>query len=85
MTVVGKGDRDDRDILAADGLDDLGGLDFDALVVELIGAQAAGQADAWQDDAHGATETLSRLSTAALPRDGGAGQRSASWSRRRVR
>ncbi|MEV4515650.1 Hsp70 family protein [Dactylosporangium sp. NPDC049525] len=88
VTVVRKGDRDDLDILAADGLDDLGGLDFDALVVDLIGTQATtqatGQAEAWQrlrhpqtpadrrfarllwDDARGAKETLSRLSTAAV-------------------
>ncbi|WP_327000396.1 Hsp70 family protein [Dactylosporangium sp. NBC_01737] len=38
-TVVRRGDEG-LDILAADGLDELGGLDFDALVVTMVGAQA---------------------------------------------
>jgi hypothetical protein len=52
VTVVRRGDNDGLDILAADGLDDVGGLDLDALVVDLAGAQAGTQAGAaderWQ-------------------------------------
>ncbi|GAA2591149.1 hypothetical protein GCM10010399_21980 [Dactylosporangium fulvum] len=51
-TSVVRRDGDGLDVLAADGLDDLGGLDFDALVVDLVGAQVrarTGEADErWQ-------------------------------------
>jgi hypothetical protein len=84
VTVVKKHAGEDLDILAADGLDDLGGLDFDALVVSMIGAQAGARAEGWEqllhprtpaerrfarllwDDARGAKEALSRLSTATV-------------------
>jgi hypothetical protein len=48
IAVVRRGDDDGLDILAADGLDDVGGLDFDALVVDLARAQTGAAGERWQ-------------------------------------
>jgi hypothetical protein len=46
-TVVRRG-TDGLQILTADGIDDLGGLDFDALIVDLAGAQVGSRDGRWQ-------------------------------------
>lgn len=61
VTVVKKHAGDGLDILAADGLDDIGGLDFDALVVNMVGAQAGEQAGAWQRLLHPQTPAERRF------------------------